>query len=237
MTMLSIIQDHCRLHTLAVPSSVIGSTDTTTNQLFAIVKELLDDMVEESKFNVTTTEATFTTTAAMDQGAMETLAPNGYQWAINETFFDRTLARPLYGPLNEVEWQQIQALPDPGPFYKFRIRGNRLLMHPTPTAPFSTIAFEYMSNWCVTSAAGTLKAALTADDDLFVFPEKIIRKGMTFYWKRAKGLPYQADETQYWSLLNKYIARDKAKRRINLAEPCQPDIRPGVFVPTGNWNV
>ncbi len=237
MSVLSIIQDHCRLHALNVPSGVVGSTDTTVTQLLAILKETLDEIVTESKFNVTTQEATFTAIAAEDQGAMETLCPNGYQWAINETFFDRTLAKPLYGPLNEVEWQQIKALPDPGPFYKFRIRGNRLLLHPAPTAPLSEIAFEYMSNWCVTDSGGTLKAAVTEDTDLFVFPEAIVRKGMMFRWKQIKGLPYQADETKYYNLLNNYIARDKSKRTINAADPHPTDLRPGVFVPFGNWNV
>lgn len=235
MSVLSIIQDHCRIHALNIPSSVIGSTDTGVQQLYGILSELLDEMVNESKFNVITLETVFTATAAEDQGAMETLAPYGYQFAYSETFFDRTLRRPLYGPLDEVEWQQIKALPNPGPFYKFRIRGDHLLINPAPTAPLSTIAFEYASSWAVKSSAGVLKAAITADDDVFVFPERILRKGMAYRWKHIKGLPYQEDQTQYYNLLNNYIARDKAKARVNVAEPQQPSIKPGVFVPSGNW--
>jgi len=235
MSVLSLVQDHCRIHALNIPSIVVSSLDATVQQLFGILNELLDEMVNESKFNVTTEEAIFTSIADEDQGAIQTLAPNGYQFAYFETFFDRTLRRPLYGPLDETEWQQIKALPNPGPFYKFRIRGDHLLINPAPTTPFSTIAFEYASSWAVTDSAGVAKAAVTADTDLFRFPERILRKGLAFYWKRIKGLPYQADETQYYNLLNNYIARDKVKARINVAEGTPATIKPGVFVPSGNW--
>lgn len=237
MSVLSIIQDHCRIHALNVPTSVINSTDSGVQQLYGILNELLEEIVTESKFNVTTQEAVFVATAGEDQGAMTTLAPVGYQYAFFETFFDRTLRRALYGPLTETEWQQIKALPNPGPFYKFRIKQNHLFINPAPVAPLSTIAFEYASSWCVTDAGGVLKAAISADDDGFVFPPAIIRRGIMFRWKQIKGLPYQADESKYYDLLNNYIARDKVKRRINLANPTPTDLQPGVFVPSGNWNV
>lgn len=234
MTALSIIQDHCRKYALSIPTSVINSTDTGVQQLYGLLKELIDEMITESKFNVVTLEATFVTTAAEDQGAMTTLAPYGYQSAIFETFYDRTLRRPLYGPVGESDWQALKAIPNPGPFYKFRIRNDHLLLNPIPVAPLSTIAFEYMSSWAVKSVDGVLQSTILADNDVFVFPDYIIRKGLAFYWKALKGLPYQADETQYYNLLNNYIAKDKVKSRINVSAPDQT-LRPGIFVPAGSW--
>lgn len=237
MSLLSLIQQHCRLHALSVPTSVIGSTNVQTAQLLAIVTEVLSDMVTESKFNVTTQEAVFSTIPNEDQGAMATLAPNGYQFAIFETFYDRTLMRPLTGPLTESEWQEMKALPTTGTLYRFRIRQDRLLLNPIPTTPYSDIAFEYMSSWAVKSVAGTLKANLSVDTDVFVFPENILQKGLMYRWKQIKGLPYQADETRFWAMLNNYIAKDKVKRRINVSTGSEGDIKPGVFVPLNSWNV
>lgn len=237
MTALSVIQDHCKLHGLNVPSSVVSTADYTVIQLLAVLNEVLDDMVVESKYQLITREAVFTATAAEDQGAMTTLAPNGYEWAYNETFFDRTLKRPLYGPLDEVEWQRIKALPNPGPFYKFRIRAGHLLINPAPTTPLSVIAFEYASNQSVVSSTGIAKQYVTEDADTFGFPERILKKALAARWKNIKGLPYQEDQAAYYKLLNNYIARDKSKARINVAHPEPADIRPGVFVPSGNWNV
>lgn len=234
MSLLSVIQDFCKINALAVPTSVTGSTDTTVIQLFAVLIEVCEEMVTESKFNVTTQEADWTLIAAADQGAMTTICPNGYQYASFETFFDRTLKRPLVGPVTDTEWQELEALPTAGTYYKFRIKQDHLWIYPTPTAPLSTIAFEYISSWYTKSSAGALKARPTDDSDVFLFPENILRKGLSFRWKQVKGLPYQADETQYYNLLNNYIARDKVKRRINVSGPEQ-ELKPGIFVPSNSW--
>ena len=76
MSVLSIIQEHCRLHALNVPSTVIGSTDVQVVQLFTVLKEVIEEIIAESSFQVTTIEATFVATAAEDQGALTTLAPS-----------------------------------------------------------------------------------------------------------------------------------------------------------------
>jgi hypothetical protein len=234
MSVLSTIVQHCKMHGLAIPSSIVGSTDSQTTQLLAILSEVLDDMVTESKFNVTTQQALFNVVVDEDQGALATLCPYGYQFAMFETFFDRTLMRPLEGPVTESEWQALKALPTTGTYYKFRIRQDHLLLYPAPTDTSSEIAFEYMSSWCVKSAAGDLQAGILADTDVFVFPENIVRKGMMYRWKQIKGLPYQADETRFWDMLNNYIAKDKVKRRINVGDPPH-DIRPGIWVPSNSW--
>ena len=115
MSVLTILQDHCRLHALNVPTAVLGSTDTTVQQLYGILKEVLEEIVVESSFNVIEQEAVFVATATEDQGALTTLAPSGYTAILIGTVFDRTLKRPLNGPLTAVEWQTIKALPNPGP--------------------------------------------------------------------------------------------------------------------------
>jgi hypothetical protein len=237
MSLLSVIQSHCRIHGLNYPGSVVASSDYTIQQLYGIVLEVVDEMVNESKFNVISQQALWTLIADEDQGEISTIAPNGYSFAYLETFYDRTLMRPLYGPVTETEWQALKAIPNPGPFYKFRIWQDHLFINPVPATPFSLIAFEYASSWAYKSSTGTVKSTADNDSDIFLFPEIIIRRGLAFRWKQIKGLPYQADEKQYWNLLNNYIARDKVKRRVNISEGTPYDIQPGIFVPSGNWNV
>jgi hypothetical protein len=235
MTALSIIQDHCKLHALNVPTSVIGSTDTGTTQLLAILTEILQEIITESKFNVTTQEAIFATTPTEDQGMLTDLAPNGYSAMIFETFYDRSLMRPLEGPVSESDWQALKALPNAGAYYKFRIRQDHLLLYPAPSATSSLLAFEYSSSWAVKDSNGNLKATITADTDVFVFPEYILRKGVSWRWKHIKGLPYQEDEKRYYDLLSNYVARDKVKTRVNVANGPSQEMKPGIFVPSNSW--
>lgn len=231
MTVLSTIVRHCQLHALAIPTSVVGSTDTQVIQLLAVLQESLEDMQQESDFQIATRECVFTAIADEDQGAIATLAGNGYRKANFETFYDRTLMRSLYGPVNDTEWQELKALPNPGPFYKFRVWQGHLYLAPTPTAPFSEIAFEFQSEWAVVSSTGTVKALITADDDTFIFPENIVRKWMIYRWKLLKGLPYQEDRQRAYDLLNNYISTDKVKRRVDVSCTAPIDMQPGIFVP------
>jgi len=239
MSILTVVQNFCRLHGLVVPTSVINSQDTTVQQIYAALLDVLSETVQESKFQVLTQEALFTLTGTESQGAMTTLCPNGYQWAVNDTFYDRTRMLPLIGPMNEVEWQQLKALPNSLPNYKYRIRGGNLLINPVPSSSggFSQIAFEYISSWFTTSVSGTAQATPLHDTDLFVFPEAIVAKGLAYRWKQIKGLPYTEDQTRYFDMLNNFVARNKTARKINVSEDKLTDVGPGIFVPSGNWNV
>jgi hypothetical protein len=235
MSVLSIVTTHCQVHGLNVPSSVVNSSNAGVNQILGLITELVDEIMDQDNYQAATVEKTFALTATEDQGALTTLLGADYKYLHPETLFDRTLRRPLYGPLTDKEWQEIKALVNPGPFYKFRLRGDHLLINPTPAAPLSTVACEYASTYGVKSSGGTLKAAITLDTDTFVLPEMLIRAGLKYKWKRTKSLPYAEDETDYYGMLNNYIARDKAPRTYRLDCNDSNILKPGVFVPAGNW--
>lgn len=238
MSLLSVIQSFCKLHALAVPTAIIGSTDTQTIQLQEIVDDVIKELCSESKFQVTTQEAVFSTVPGEDQGKITDIAPNGYQRAIFETFYDRTLKRPLTGPVTESEWQALKALPSAGTYYKFRLRGDHFLLYPAPSTTSSDIAFEYVSSWPYLDATTSVaKANPTNDSDGFVFPDRIVKKGIAFRWKQIKGLPYQADETEYWNMVNNFVATNKVGRRLNISEGAPVDMKPGIFVPSNSWPV
>ena len=239
MSLLTVVQNFCRLHGLVVPTSVINSQDVTVQQIYGALLDVLSETVQESKFQTLVLETVFTLTANENQGALATLCPDGFQWAINETFYDRTRMLPLIGPLSEVEWQQLKALPNSLPNYKYRFRGGNLLINPVPTLAggFSQIAFEYVSNWVIVGTGGTPRPVPSYDTDLFVLPENIVSKGLSYRWKQIKGLPYTEDQTRYFDLLNNYVARNKTARTLNVSQKRLTDIQPGIFVPSGNWNL
>lgn len=238
MTLLTVVQQFCQINALNIPNFVVSNGDTNVLQMLGICNEMLDEIVDTNKWQAFTQEGHFTMIAAESQGSVKTLAPNGFLWFNFETFYDRTLRRPLYGPVDDQEWQAIKAIPNPGPYYKFRIRGDQFLINPAPTvAPFSVIYFEYASSFGVTSGTGVAKALFTADDDQFNLDDKILRKGLGFRYKQLKGLPYQADEVSYYSLLNSAIAKKTPRRAYNLGSGENFTIQPGIFVPSGNWPV
>jgi len=236
MSLLTIAQNFCQRTGLPVPTFVIGSTDAQVIQILALLNEVLEDLVDRATWSALTEETTFVTTAGEDQGAMTTIAPKGFSRVLQETIFNRTLRLPIYGPMRAEQWQALKALPTTGPFYKYRIRGGRLLFNPVAVAGH-TCAFEYASTWIVLALDGTTRrSAFAADTDTTLLDEKLILAGLRWKWRSEKGLDYAEEFRRYEELVNNASGRDATKPVLNMGAGVS-DYRPGIFVPSGNWNL
>jgi hypothetical protein len=184
-----------------------------------------------------TFEATHTTIAAEDQGAITTIAATGFRYIKNQTIWDRTDSLPVTGPLTPQEWQAVKGLANTGPRYRFRIRGGKLLVNPTPTAGH-TWAFEYISkDWIVDTAGTTYKQYFTADSDKVLLPDEILTLGLEWRWKAEKGLDYAEDFRSYENMVKDVLGRDGGKPVLHMGDSFWSGPKPGVFVPDGNWNL
>lgn len=242
MSLLTVVQQHCRVHNLKIPAQVISSQDPTVQQILGLCNVVVEDFNDESKWQAFTKICTWTLLPQEDQGDIWTDIvgdANGGLWLNPETFYDRSLMRPLYGPVNDVEWEALKAIPNPGPWYKFRILNNRLLINPVPSVSsgLSVIAFEYNVKYPVKSSSGTRKEFFTSDDDTTVYPERILRQGLFYRWKEIKQLPFDRDEKRYYDMITRYMNRDKPARSYSLDDPMDFNLQPGIFIPSGNWPV
>lgn len=236
MSLLSVIQQFSPRTGLPVPAAAIGSGDNQVLQLVALCNEVVEDLCDRWTWQILTREALFTTVTGEDQGLITTIAPNGFLRILQETIFNRTLRLPLFGPLWASDWQALKALPTTGPFYKYRIRGNRLLFMPAGIAGH-TCAFEYATSFAILANDGTTyKSSFTADTDTFILDEKLLLAGLRWKWKYEKGLDYAEDFRRYEQLANNAAGRDGNKPRLNMGGGNQ-DYKPGIWVPSGNWNV
>jgi hypothetical protein len=122
----------------------------------------------------------------------------------------------MVGDLTPEQWQETQAslvtMVNPA----FRIRGNLFYISPTPAA-VETVAYEYITqNWC-RSAALVGQSAWAADTDTGVFDEETTTIGVTWRFKKSKGLDYAEDMNSYELRVANAILRDGARPRIQTA--------------------
>lgn len=126
-----------------------------------------------------------------------------------------------------------------GPRYQFRLRANKFLINPAPTAGW-TWAFEYQSKYAVSNAAATTYYdRFAADTDLIYLPDKIVQLELRWRWKKEKGLPYAQDFEDLEQLLVNALSRGKQGKVLQL------DLAPGdggygapkptIVVSAGNW--
>lgn len=233
MTMLTAVQQFCLRTGIPKPATVVGSTDTRVLQVQAILEEIGNDLSSRGGWQGITFEASLTTTAAEDQGAMSSIATNGFRYIKNQTIWDRTIRLPVCGPMDAEEWQALKALFVNGPRYRYRIRGDHLLVNPNPPAS-SAWYFEYVSqNWIINGS--TYKQYFTADDDTMLLPETLLLMGLRWAWKKEKGLNYEQDFETYEMQVKDAIGRDGGKRILAADGNNQGGPRPGIWVPSGTW--
>lgn len=221
MNCLQIVRSVCGRIGLGAPNALVGSTDLQAAQL----RELL---VEEgmalagrsaSGWQALLREATFTTAAQEDQGSLATImgAANAYRAIVEDTIWNRTTQEAIYGPNTPQGWQRRKASIDLGPYPQFRIRGNRLLLYPVPTAG-NACYFEYASrNWLISEGGIAYRQSIEADTDIPLLPEDLLMMGLKWRWHKSKGLDYSQDFDDYEALVADALARDTPKGTKSLS--------------------
>lgn len=233
MTLLELIKKQSIRTGLGTINTVTGSTDNRIIQLMHLLEEEGTDLAQRHTWQGLTQEATLTTTATESQGSLSSLAP-GYRFIKNGTFWDRTDQLPIIGPVSDKDWQSLKARTNTGPRYQYRIRGDELLSNPAPAAGH-TWAFEFQSNnWILDVDGVTRKSEFTSDTDTFLLPDNILLLGLRWRWLAEKGFNYSEVFNMYEAQIKDAMARDGSKPTI-YSDDQYLNIRPGVYVPEGNW--
>ena len=172
------------------------------------------------------------------QGAITSLAGPDFNFVVNDTMWDRTTRRPIFGPKPPQEWQQLMAQLMQGPYMQYRIRGNQLLFLPNPPTAGDSIYFEWVSKYWCTANNGTVgtQTSFQLDTDIGILDERLLTLGVIWRFKEAKGLSYQTEKGKYEAAVADATTRNASKPRLNLAG-ASADVYPGVLVPSGSWPI
>ena len=231
MTMLATIQRFCRRTNLTVPSAVIGTTDPQVSQIYSILEEEGAELSGRGSWQYLTYETTHTTVATESQGSIDDIAPNNFRYIKNDTIWDRTENLPVIvvdGP----DWQAEKGFSTTSPRYRARIRGNDLLVTPTPVAG-NIWAFEYVTwNWIGQNE----KQYFTSDSDTIALPEPIIQMGLRWRWKKEKGFEYAEDFRTYEMMVRDALSRQGLQKVLYQDRPAR-NPSPKIVVNQGNWDL
>lgn len=235
MTCLTIVQSVCKRVGLSSPTVAVGSTDVQILQIVELANEAGQETARRYPWTALLNVGSYTTVATESQGAIDTIAP-GLDYIINDTIWNRTLRRPVFGPKTPQGWEQNKAFALNGPWSSYRIIAGALAMYPVPTAGESCY-FEFISkNWVTVAADASTSATFTADADTPKLDNNLIVLDTIWRWKAAKRLDYSEDFNKAETLKLDLMARDGGKDTLSLTNT-KYDIYPGVVVPAGSWNL
>ena len=187
-TILQILQDVSNELGLPAISSVVGSTDTTTKQLFAFAHRIGDDLLSRYEWPQLIRQNAFTTVASTAVYPV----PSDFDRFIPRTFWDRTNNWELIGPLTPQEWQWLKSgSVSSFPRTRFRIlrygenasaqtgtpdiyTNFELELDPTPSSADSLV-YEYQSGtwilprqWTASTAYSTGEY-ISTDDNIYIY--------------------------------------------------------------------
>jgi hypothetical protein len=230
---LQIIQSACRRIGILSPNTAVTSTDPQVIQLVELSNEEGREQSSRYAWEGLQKQASFTTVATQVQTSLSAIT-SGFEYIVNNTIWNRSLRRPVYGPDSQQDWQQSQAMQINGPFNRFRIIADAINFYPVPTAGQSCY-FEYISNQWTTNASGSGSALWTGDTDTSVLDDQLLILGTVWRWKAAKGLQYAEDFRKYEARLLDVMNRNGGKPTLTMTG-AKYDVPPVVIVPAGSWN-
>jgi hypothetical protein len=226
---LQLIQRVCKRIGISVPNAAYTSSDLQVQQLVELANEEGQEQASRYQWQALQREATFTTVVAELQTSLAAIT-TGFGWIVNDTIWNRTLRRPVYGPDSLQDWQQQKAIQIAGPFNRYRIIANNIRFYPVPAAG-QDCYFEYITNqW--TASGGT---EYQSDTDTSLLDDTTMILGTIWRWKQAKGMTYAEDFAKYERRIAELLQRDAAKPTLNMTG-AKYDVIPLVIVPSGSWN-
>jgi hypothetical protein len=196
MTLLSIAQDVADMVGLARPGAIATGTDQLSRQLLAFAKETLCELAGmEGGWPVLEKQYTFPTVAGQDAYPL----PADFQRVLGDTVYLASQYYQMRGSLSPSDWaRQRGALPSQIGRYKVRFFGDPVKLYITPVPhTVETVTFEYVTTSRVIQQDGTRANDYSADTDVSLVPEELVKKGIKWRVRRAKGLDYSEEFNDY----------------------------------------
>lgn len=235
MSLLTICTNAADRLGIVRPSSVMTSSDQQTLRLLGYAQQEGKALQKDHAWQVLVKEGTFTATATETQTSA---LPSDFDRWVDDSFYNRTRKRPVYGPINAQDWQFSKAVVATVLIESFRQRGSTtdILLMPTPTAGDSYY-FEYVAkNWCQ-SASSTAQSAWAADTDTGILDEELMTLGVIWRFKAGQGFDYAEEFRSYELLKAELKSRDGGKRTLNAGYYIGTRRRRAPFVQDGSWNL
>ena len=238
-----MLEDACNDIGLPVLTS-IADNDKTVKQLLRMANKEGHALTNEYDWQNMRQEFIHTALSATSQGNIYSItsitgasvtgmtSPFGH--IINDTIWDQTQQRPVYGPLGPQHWQGLTASSTTGPFSEYRIRKNLMLTIPVPAAG-NIWVFEVKSRFFCETSAGLGRDRWRLDSDVGRMDEELMTLGTIWRYKKAKGMDYSEDFMEYERRKITEMGKDGGKPTLD--QGGDYDYRPFINIPDGTWNL
>lgn len=171
---------------LPVPPAVAGATDTLSVQMWSLLTDCGQELLEKYQWQFRKRIFTITTVP----GTKNYDLPADFDRFVDNTEWNATARIPALGPMTDQEMALLEARQLGGTTLRLQyvVRNNQIQFYYVPTTP-NTINFTYISRGWVIDAVTptTFKDEMQADGDKCLYDPELIISLLRLRWREAKG--------------------------------------------------
>jgi hypothetical protein len=212
MSLVSICRSVLAETGWTVLNTIASNSDATAQQILELVRTELEQVSQNYDWPHNEVEYSFDTVV----GQQIYLLPVDFRKPVHGSLFNATQFYEVRGSTEISEWQYrrhgVYASLD-RQHYKLRYNGVLYAIElAAPPATVETLLLEYQSDYYAKDSAGVPKTNYDTDDDSSRIPENIVKMGLKWRFRAAKGMDYSAALAEYNSMLMQRFAglRDMA---------------------------
>lgn len=211
---LQIAQAAADICAVQRPKDLFNS-NSQNDQLFAsVVHSTLASLMRQAEWQALTREAEFYTNDGQKDYLLDAIVPD-FHSLIDETLYMRGDMRFVIGAITEEKWARLKQFHTPEIDVIFKIQNNMIRFLKNPGC--KKFHFSYKSNAvCLDGTTQQPKPQITANTDIPVFDEYLVKLGIIWRFNKRTGLDYTEEYNEYERELNKSYAETKAAGDIKL---------------------
>lgn len=216
-TILEICREVADLAAVKRPNDLFNVNGQQDSIFLSIAKSSLDSLLRYGDWQELTKEAWFCTAAGKKQYRIDEIVPDFYS-LLPDTIYIKDSKERIIGAVTPQQWMQEKYLCSVGSDIKFKIQNSRFVFSEEPPCNVK-IVFQYRSNnivWDFNTFEE--KNRLTANTDVPIFDEYVVKLDILWRWLKRNGLDYSEEYNEYLRELKKRFGAERATKDICLAQ-------------------
>lgn len=197
MTILSVVNEVCDVVSLDRFTSVYGSGNPAAQTLLELAKQAGEEIADRYDWK------------ALERSAVASAnlmaIPSDYL-RMTDGGALRTSAGAFFRPVkNAAQWAVVQQVPSSQPYTY--VSKTSIAFSPATAAVGAILT--YISKFWIVGSGGVEKTNWGADDDVVVFPERLLTLNVVWRWRRKEGLNYDDQLAEFEAALSNATTEDR----------------------------
>lgn len=216
-TILEICREVADLAATKRPNNLFDSNSQQEAVFLSVAKSALDSLMRYGDWQELIKDGFLRTVENVSAYAVKDFAPDFY-CLVNNTIYIKDTHERIIGAISPAQWAREKVFNHEGTGIKFRIQ-NGMFKFLTPPADNVKIVFQYRSNNVVWDFNTFLeKSEITANTDVPIFDEYLVKLAILWRWLKRSGLDYAEEYEEYSREIKKRFGSGLALKDINPAK-------------------